>query len=69
MSREEFRDAGMTLFGSWGWQTRMAENLHVHVSTVQRWVTGEVPVPGPVDAAVSCWLDAFHRGYWSSSGQ
>lgn len=57
MTRDEFCDVGRTLFGRWGWQTRLAEALDVDGSTVRRWVSGTTPVPGPVVAAVACWLE------------
>lgn len=47
--------AGKKLWG-YGWQTRMAEALNVDGSTVRRWVSGAVPVPGPVEAALRCFL-------------
>lgn len=55
MTVEEFRSAGRELYG-YGWQTRMADDLRVDGSTVRRWVSGAVPIPGPVAAAVECWL-------------
>ena len=55
MTKEEFRDAGKTLFG-WGWRTRMARALQVDVSSVRRWADGQVAVPGPVEAAIKAWL-------------
>ena len=56
MTKEEFRDAGMTLFGTWGWRTRMAKWLQVDVSSVRRWADGQIAVPGPVEAAINAWL-------------
>jgi DNA-binding transcriptional regulator YdaS (Cro superfamily) len=56
MTPEELAKAGVTLYGKWGWQTRMAEALGVDGSTVRRWVSGAVPVPGPVVAALTCLL-------------
>ena len=56
MTREEFLEAGSELYGSWGWQTRLAERLQVNGSTVRRWVSGNVPIPGPVGAALECFL-------------
>ena len=46
MSPTELAEAGRALYGR-GWQTRMAEALGVDGSTVRRWVSGAVPVPGP----------------------
>lgn len=56
MTPEELRKAGVELFGEHGWQTRLAERLEVDGSTVRRWISGTVPIPGPVKAAVECWL-------------
>ena len=56
MTPQELRDAGVKLYGEWGWQTRLAEALHVDGSTVRRWISGAVPIPGPVKAAVECFL-------------
>jgi len=56
MSPQELADVGRQLWGDWGWQTRMAETLKVDGSTVRRWVSGAVPIPGPVDVALNCLL-------------
>lgn len=56
MNRDELCDAGRKLYGNWGWQTRLAEALMVDGSTVRRWVSGAIPVPGPVAAALRCFL-------------
>jgi len=49
---------GEALFGSWGWQTRLAEALEVDGSTVRRWVSGAVAVPNPVKVALRLMLQA-----------
>lgn len=56
MTPEELREAGVELYGEWGWQTRLAEALGVDGSTVRRWVSGAVPIPNPVAAAVNCFI-------------
>lgn len=56
MKPSELREAGVTLYGERGWQTRLAENLGVDGSTVRRWISGAVPIPNPVAAAIRCWL-------------
>lgn len=56
MTRDELIETGVKLFGRYGWQTRMAEELKVDGSTVRRWVSGAVSVPGPVEAALRCML-------------
>lgn len=57
MTPAELKKAGEKLYGKWGWQTRLAEALEVDGSTVRRWVSGAVPIPGPVAAAVRCFID------------
>jgi hypothetical protein len=57
MTPAELSEAGRKLYGKWGWQTRLAEALKVDGSTVRRWVSGAVPIPGPVEAAVNCFLE------------
>lgn len=60
MSAEDLRVAGLKLFGpERGWQSRLAEALGVNRAAVTRWLSGSVPVPGPVEVAVSCWLLGF----------
>ena len=55
MKPAELSKLAIDLFGEWGWQTRLAEALGVDGSTVRRWVSGAVPVPNPVAAAVRCF--------------
>jgi DNA-binding transcriptional regulator YdaS (Cro superfamily) len=57
LTRDELCAAGRTLYGRWGWQTRLAEALGVNGSTVRRWVAGVTPVPGPVAVAVRGLLE------------
>jgi hypothetical protein len=54
MTPKELRDMCVSIYGDRGWQTRLAEELGVDGSTVRRWVSGSVPIPGPVSAAVRC---------------
>lgn len=61
MSPQELADAGRQLYGKWGWQTRLAEALEVDGSTVRRWVSGAVPIPGPAAAAIRCFLREKNR--------
>lgn len=55
MNADELKVAGRKLYG-YGWQTRLAKELGVDGSTVRRWVSGAIPVPGPAAAAVECFL-------------
>ena len=52
MTPEQLREIGEQLYGNWGWQTRMAEALRVDGSTVRRWLSGKVAIPGPALVAL-----------------
>lgn len=52
MTPEELREAGERLYGTWGWQTKLAKELHVDGSTVRRWLSGKVPIPGLAAVAI-----------------
>ena len=54
VTRAELKRLGKALYG-YGWQTRLAEALDVEGSTVRRWVSGAVPIPGPAAAAIKCF--------------
>ncbi|MEZ5858257.1 MAG: hypothetical protein R3D28_04525 [Geminicoccaceae bacterium] len=56
LTPDDLKAALIRLFGRRGWQMTAAERLGVDVATVRRWTSGAVPVPGPVRAAVACWL-------------
>ncbi|MBB5222220.1 hypothetical protein HNP73_002156 [Amaricoccus macauensis] len=57
MTAEELRQAGLRLFGpERGWKARLARALRSEDSSVSRWLSGQIAVPGPVAAAVDCWL-------------
>lgn len=55
MTAEELKEALIALYGKRGWQTKAAEALGVDASSVRRWTGGQIPVPGPVEAAVRCF--------------
>lgn len=58
MTSEELRQAGLELFGpERGWQARLAGALGVDRASVTRYLSAGT-VPGPVAAAVKCWLHA-----------
>lgn len=57
MTPDELKAAAMTLFGERGWVTALADKLGVDRTQVWRYVNGTTPVPGPVAAAVKCWLE------------
>jgi hypothetical protein len=52
MTPAEMDARGVWLFGRWGWQTRLAERLKVDGSTVRRWLSGKVPIPGLASVAI-----------------
>lgn len=56
MTRVEFIALGKMLFGR-NWQKVVAERLKVDGSSVRRWSSGAVPVPGPVQAAMRAWAE------------
>lgn len=56
MTPDELRAAGQELHG-YGWQTWMAKEMGLDGSTIRRWVSGAVPIPGPAVAAIKCWLE------------
>lgn len=62
MTPTELQKACVKLYGSHGWQTRLSEDLSVDGSTVRRWASGAVQIPGPVAAAIRCFLDR-KKGY------
>lgn len=55
MNGNELKAAAIRLYGERGWQTSLAAALNVDTSSIRRWVSGSVPVPGPVEAAVKCF--------------
>jgi len=57
LTPDGLKAVGEALFGEWGWQTRLAETLEVDGSTVRRWVSGAVSVPGPVKVALRLMLE------------
>jgi hypothetical protein len=61
MTGEELKRAGIQLFGERGWQSALAERLGVDRTQIWRYVTND-RVPGPVAAAVECWLQLRENG-------
>lgn len=56
MTGNELKNAAIEIYGKWGWQAKAAEALGVDASSVRRWTSGQIPVPGPVAAAVRCFI-------------
>lgn len=55
MTGEQLKQAGIQLFGERGWVSALALHLRVDRTQIWRYVTTG-NVPGPVQAAVECWL-------------
>ena len=55
MTGDELKQAGIQLFGGRGWQSALAQHLGIDRTQIWRYVTND-SVPGPVAAAVECWL-------------
>jgi DNA-binding transcriptional regulator YdaS (Cro superfamily) len=62
MTPARLREAGVVLYGKWGWQTRLATDLNVDSSTVRRWLSGAVQIPGPAAAAIECFVARYNEG-------
>lgn len=60
MTPEEFISAGETLYGK-RWKAPLARALKIDASMVWRYATGQLPVPGPVEAALRCFLRELDR--------
>lgn len=56
MTSGQLRKHAVFLYGETGWQSRLAERLKVDGSTVRRWISGAIPIPGPVEVAVECMV-------------
>lgn len=57
MTGSDLKSAAIELYGERGWISALASALHVDRTQVWRYVNARTPVPGPVQAAVECWLD------------
>jgi hypothetical protein len=56
MTSDQLRQIGAQLFGTWGWQTKLAKALKVDGSTVRRWIAGTTVIPGPAEVALELML-------------
>lgn len=56
MTADTLRAIGEELFGTWGWQTKLAKALRVDGSTVRRWISGATAIPGPAEVALELLL-------------
>jgi hypothetical protein len=51
-SPSEFAELAIIIFGKCNWQESVANALKVSELTVQCWVSGASPIPGPAAAAL-----------------
>lgn len=56
---EDFRRAGIHIFGVHGWLRDTSKCLGVNESTIWRWVSEQTPIKGYALAAMSAWLRIF----------
>lgn len=56
---DEFRLAGIHIFGIHGWVRETSKCLGVNESTIWRWVNEQTPIKGPALASMSAWLHIF----------
>ena len=61
MTPDDLRKAGEELYGKWGWQTNLARELKVDGSTVRRWLSGKVPIPGLAEVAITLLIKLNHK--------
>jgi len=60
MKPEELKSAAIEIWGERGWVTALANSLGIDRTQVWRYINGD-NVPGPVSAAVKCWLECYRR--------
>jgi hypothetical protein len=63
MSPEELKLAAIELFGERGFVSALAAKLKIERTQVWRYLRSNapVPIPGPVEAAVECWLQVHRK--------
>lgn len=61
MTGEQLKASAIKIFGQKGWVSALADSLGVDRTQVWRYVNSQTPVPGPVAAAVECWMEAFRK--------
>lgn len=61
MTSAELKSAGIEMFGERRYVSGLASALKVERSTIWRYCVQGVDPPGPVAAAVSCWLEQFRE--------
>lgn len=58
MTTEEFRSAAVEIFGERGFTAALSACLGVERTQIWRYLNGAT-IPGPVAAAVTCWLSSY----------
>ncbi|TDR94599.1 helix-turn-helix domain-containing protein [Enterovirga rhinocerotis] len=61
MTADGLRAAAIEIWGERGWTSSLSAALGVERTQVWRYLNGRTPVPGPVRAAVTCWLACYRR--------
>ena len=61
MSPDKLRKAAIEIFGKRGWTSDLAAALKRDRTTIYRYVHGQLPIPGPVEAAIAAWLREFRE--------
>ena len=61
MTADTLRKAAIEIVGRRGWTTDLAAALKVDRTTIYRYTQGQLAIPGPVEAAVICWLKRFRE--------
>lgn len=59
MTPGDLKSKAIEMFGERGWVSALAAALQVDRAQVWRYTTGKTKVPGPVAAAMSCWIAVF----------
>lgn len=60
MTPKELASLAEKTFGA-DWKKALAAKLQVNSSTVRRWLSGAVPIPGPAEAAIRCLYCSLKR--------
>ncbi len=63
MTPDELKSASLEIWGERGWVAALASSLGIDRTQVWRYINSRSPLPGPVAAAIACWLAHFrHTG-------
>lgn len=59
MTPDALKQSAIEIWGGRGWIAALSQALGVDRSQVWRYVTARTQIPGPVAAAMTCWLCKF----------